>query len=156
MTIKGNPTTTLEKNAQAGQEVRDGKTLFKYVYVPASTAEGEVYVLSVSGTEAQSPSAVAVATSAFPVRTCVATEAQTAAGYQWVVIEGECDALVDGTTDVAEGDFLEVLNGADGFIKDGTSRTTVSAAIAREAQTTNADTLTKVTLIGEQHTIAAS
>lgn len=155
--IKGDPLTTVEERGQAGQRVVQGKTVYEYLYVPADTVQGEVLVKSFDGDEETNPKAVEAATATFQQKVVVASEDQgSTAGFQWCAVEGEIQALVDGTTDVAKDDFLEVINGADGLTKDGTSRTTVSVAIAREAQATNADTLTNVYLIGEGNTIAAS
>jgi hypothetical protein len=155
--LKGDPLTTDQIVAQAGQEVVNGKAKMQYLYVPANTEKGEVLMIAYDGDEETNPKAVAVATTAFPVRLAVATEDQgSTAGFQWCVTEGECQALVDGTTDVAKDDFLEVINADDSFTKDGTARTTVSGAIARVAVTANANTLADVYVIGEQHTIAAS
>lgn len=143
--------------AIAGQETVQGKTKFQFLYVPAGTVKGEVLVKTITGVNATNPSAVAAATSTFRKVVVVATVAQGAtAGFQWCAVEGECDALVNGTADVAVGNFLEVINGNDGFSRDGTSRTAVSAAVAMEGQTINVDVLSRVSLIGEGNTIAAS
>ena len=155
--IQGEPAVEADKKFLAGQITVQGKTVKQYLYVPANTEEGEVLVKTYDGDSAKSPKAVAAATSAFNREVVVATQDQgTTAGFQWCVIAGPCYALVDGTTDVAVGNFLEVLNGADGFTKDGTAQATTSAAIALEAVTANEDTLAKVELIAEQNTIAAS
>ena len=140
--------------AIAGQETVQGKTKFQFLSVPASTVKGEILVKSFDG---DNPVAVAAATATFRQVVVVATVDQGAtAGFQWCVVEGECEALVDGTADVAKGDFLEVLNGDDGLTLDGAGRTARSVAVAEEAQATDADTLTSVYLIGEGNTIAAS
>ena len=87
----------------------------------------------------------------------VASEDQGAtAGFQWCYISGDCDALVSGSSNVAKDDFLEVVNGADNFIKDASSRSENSVAIAREAYTSAADVLKKVSLLGERVIVAAS
>ena len=155
--IKADELTSANEKHIAGQVVQQGKTMYQYLYVPANTEQGEVLVLSYDGDEETNPKAVAPATASFKQRVVVAGEDQgSSAGFQWCIISGECSALVDGTTDVAKDDFLEVLNTADGFTKDGTSRAATSAAIAREAQTANSDTLTSIYLIGEGNTIASS
>lgn len=135
---------------------QDGKEYIAvYNETGAARERGDVATLAYSndyGTEA-----IAVATTTFPVCTVVFLDAVPANGLAWVQIAGECaEAKVDGTTNVAAGDFLEVINGGTAFIKDGTARTTVSAAVACEAVTADAATLAKVVLIPEQHTIAAS
>ena len=63
--------------------------------------------------------------------------------------------MVNGSTSVAKDDFLEVINGADNLVKDGTAQTTNSVAIATEAQTSSSDTLTDVYMLGVR-TITAS
>lgn len=145
-----------ENVALAGQIVTQGKTTFQYLYVPASTAAGTPMTITYDGDEETNPKAIAAATAAFGQKACVTTVAQVSAGFQWCVIEGECSALIDGTTDVAKDDFLEVINAGVAFIKDAASRAATSKAIAREAQTTNAATMTKIYLIGDTSTIAAS
>lgn len=156
-TIQASPSVEADKKFLAGQIYTENKTTYQYLYVPANTEKGEILVRDYDGDEESNPKAVASATSAFPKKIVVATQDQgTSAGFQWCVVSGECQALVDGTTDVAKDDYLEVLNGADGLIKDGTARTTVSCAIAREAQATDADTLTDIYLFPETNTIAAS
>lgn len=97
-----------------------------------------------------------IATTTFPVRTGVTPAIVGASVAGLVQVSGPCEALVDGdTVDVAVGDFLEVLNTATAFVKDGAARTTVSAAVAVDANTGVA-ALKTVMLIPEQHTIAAT
>ena len=66
------------------------------------------------------------------------------------------DALVEGTTDVAAGDFLKIAQATSttGYLKDGTSKTTSSHAIAHAAQTANSNVAAKVYLIGEPALVA--
>lgn len=59
-----------------------------------------------------------------------------------VLLEGVIGALVDGTTDVAEGDSLIAQNGSINMIKQGATTTTPGCALALDAQTANAGTLT--------------
>jgi len=100
--------------------------------------------------------AIAVATTSFPVRTAVSLGAVSEHDLAWFQVGGEAEAGVEGTSDVAAGDFLEVLNGESAFKKDGSSRTTVSAAVAVDAQSENEVVVVTVRLINEQHTIAGS
>ena len=105
----------------------------------------------------QGMQALDIATSTFVVFTAVALESVAVDAIGYFQISGYCaDADVDGTTDVAKGDFLEVLNTADAMIKAGTTRTLGSCAIALEAVTADADTSAIVYLIGEAHTIEAT
>ena len=156
-TILGDPSLEADKAMLAGQIAVQGKQTLQYLYVPASTVKGQVLVRVYDGDEETNPKAIAVATSSVYQRLVVATKDQGAtAGFQWCVIEGECSALVNGTTDVAKDDFLEILTTASSLVKDATSRSTNSGAIARGAVTANADTLSPVYLIGERVIIAAT
>lgn len=155
--IKANPAVEASKKALGGQVVIQGKSKLQYLYVPANTVEGEVLVKTFDGDEETNPKAIAPATSSVYQKVVVASEDQGAtAGFQWCYISGECSALVDGTTDVAKDDFLEVLNTADSFVKDATSRSTNSVAIAREAVTADEATLALVFLLGERSLVAGS
>ena len=155
--IKGDELVAANEKHSAGQITVQGKKVFQYLFVPANTEKGEILVRSYDGDEEYNPKALAAATATFGQKIVVASEDQgSTAGFQWCIIEGNCEALVDGTTDVAKDDFLEVLNGADGLTKDGSSRSGGSVAIAREAQTTNSDVLTDVYVFSETATIAAS
>ena len=140
-----------------GQVKSNSGLTLEFLYVPANTVEGEVLVKSFDGDEATNPNAVAPATSSVPKQTVVATEDQgTTAGFQFCVTKGYCDMLVNGTSAVAKDDYLEVINGADNAIKDGTSQTVNSFAIACEAQTATSDTLTEVYVLGVTSQVAAS
>lgn len=157
VTILGDPSTEAEKALLAGQKAVQGKQELQMLYVPANTVKGEVLARVYDGDEETNPKAIQPATSSVYQKMVVATQDQGAtAGFQWCVIEGECDGLVNGTTDVAKDDFLEVLNGTSAFVKDATSRSTNSGAIAREAVTANANTLSKIYLFGERSIVAAS
>ena len=104
----------------------------------------------------QGMQALAAATSSFVVFTAVALEAVAVDVIGYFQITGVVDAFVEGTTDVAKGDFLEVLNGENEWKKDGAARTTVSGAVALAVQAADSNVLTSVLLIGESHTIAAA
>ncbi len=122
--------------------------------VASPTAAGQVVAVKYSETYGYCFGAVA--TTDFPVLTGVTPALIGASVPGLVQVCGTCEALVDGdTTDVAAGDFLEVLNGATAFVKDGAARTTVSAAVAVDANAAAA-ALKTVMLIPEQHTIAAT
>ena len=121
----------------------------EFLYVQAYTEKGEVLMKSFDGDEEYNPSAITCATSTVAITKVVATKDQgSIAGFQWCVTKGYCEMLVDGTADVAKDDYLEVKPNADGATDDGTSRTAESFAMACEAQTTNADTLTDVYVFG--------
>jgi len=75
-------------------------------------------------------------------------------------IQGACNALVNGTSDVAVGDPLEILKNTGNFVLNGTSGTVVydikTHAIAGEIVTAAADTLALVYLVGGKITPSAS
>jgi hypothetical protein len=92
-------------------------------------------------------------------RFCTPQKAVAASSWGWFTIGGYCQALVEGTTDVAKDDYLKlVIATTSGLIKDtGTQPGTAnSVAIARAAQATNSAVLTDVFLIDERCAIAQS
>lgn len=112
---------------------------------------GASYMVSYDGDEESNPSVIACAAVTPPVWVVFATEATPAASWGWFIIAGYADILVEGTTDVAKDDFLESTpaTSATALIKDGTSKTTGSVAIACAAQAANSAVLTKCYIIGE-------
>lgn len=128
--------------------------LSAYNRVGAAVKQGQVATINYVTT--YGTAAIANATKTFPVRTGVFMYRQAADDLCWLQIGGKAKALVDGTTDVAAGDSLEVLNTGTAFVKDTTARSALSGAIALEAQAANEAVLVDVELIPEQHTIAAS
>lgn len=146
---------TIDGTGLLGARKVVGKQEFVYVYLPASKAKGEFQVITFDGDEETSPKLADAATLAVYQEVGVVLEAHSAADYAWVQVRGVCEALVDGTTDVAKDDFLEVLNGSVNAVKDGTLSVN-SVAIARETQTANSGTLTEVELLGKPVIIAAS
>lgn len=149
-----NDTSTL--GGVAGARKVDGNREFIYAYCAAAETVGKVRVITFDGDEETNPTAAEPATSSVYQIVGVATKTTTAAGFQWYQIRGDAEALVEGTTDVAKDDFLEVLNAETSFKKDAASRSTNSAAIAQEAQASNSSVLTNVYLFGERLLIAAS
>lgn len=147
---------TLDGTGLLGARKRVGKQEFVYVYIPAAKAKGELQVITYDGDEEYSPKLADAATLAVYQEIGVVLEEHLSAGYGWVQVKGVCEALVDGTTDVAKDDFLEVLNGAVSAVKDATTRSVNSVAIAREAQTADEGTLTEIELLGGRAIIAAS
>lgn len=73
-----------------------------------------------------------------------------------ILVGGKGGLLVDGTTDVAAGDYLEVLNTGTAAVKDGTTRSVNCIAMALEAQTANSAVLIDVQFIGIPVQVAAS
>jgi hypothetical protein len=148
--------TVLDGTGLQGSVRSQGGNEFMMVYVSEAKAQGEFQVITFDGDEETNPKLADAATLAVYQKVGVLLEAVTTAGFYEVQTKGVCEALVDGTTDVAKDDFLEVLNTSVSAVKDGTTRSVNSVAIAREAQTTNAGTLTDVYLLGERVIIAAS
>lgn len=140
----------------AGARKVEGNREFLYAYCAAAETIGTVRVITYDGDEEYNPTAGTPATSSVYQIIGVATKTTTEAGFQWYQVKGDAEALVEGTTDVAKDDFLEVLNTETSFKKDATSRSTNSVAIAQEAQTSNSSVLTNVYLLGERVIIAAS
>lgn len=138
-------------------QTADGKQYISaYNGTGGALTAGKVYVLAYDNAAGQEVQIAAPATSAFPVMTCVAVAATANGAIGWFQVGGLCESHVEGTTDVAAGDFLEVLNGENDWKKDGAARTTVSGAVAVDAQAADSAVKVTVMLINEQHTIAAS
>ena len=125
---------------------------------PATALKGAALAISFdTGDGVESPIAIAVGTLAVYRYIGVALQAITTAGWYWFQIKGECQALVEGTSDVAVGDYLEVLNTEDSFKLDhATVRSVNSVAVALAAQKDNSEVLTSVLLLGDRVISAAS
>ena len=98
--------------------------------------------------------AVASGTATFD-RLVVAVNATVSGTFDWFWIEGFCPILVEGTTDVAAGDFLKSVAGTSttALIKDSsTTRSANSFAVAMAAQTANSEVAVLCYLIGDQGT----
>lgn len=140
----------------AGAIRKEGNREYIFAYCAAAETQGKARVITFDGDVATNPTAAACATSSVYQLVGIATKTTTAAGFQWYQYKGDAEALVEGTTDVAKDDFLELLNTEVTMKKDGASRTVNSIAIAQEAQAANSDVLTNVYLIGDRVIIAAS
>lgn len=116
---------------------------------------GATYMVDFDGDEETNPKVIACAAVTVDVQVVIAQEATATASWGWFTYAGYCDALVEGTTDVAKDDYLKIVAGtsATSFIKDGTARTSDSGAIATAAQTANSSVLTKVFLLGDRFDI---
>lgn len=88
----------------------------------------------------------------------VVCQAATASGeYIKVQTKGYAEAAVEGTTDVAAGEFLEVLATEAAFKKDhATTRSVNSVAMAVDAQASNSAVVVSVYLFGERAIVASS
>lgn len=113
--------------------------------------KNQVVLVEYTGLGTTNPGVITVAAKTPNYYAVVATEAVAASAFSWFVFQGYVDALVEGTTDVAAGDFLGLTaaTSTTGFLKDSASKTTKSFAIAHAAQTTNSNVAAKVFLIGE-------
>jgi len=137
-----------------GAKWYEGVNEFQTVKSHAAIAAGDVVVITHSST---GPLTVAAATSSVYQRIGVAVNAASGAG-EWITVQlrGFAEASVEGTTDVAAGDFLEVLTTENDFKKDGAARTVYSGAVAVDAQPSATPTVVTVYLIGDPVQIAAS
>jgi hypothetical protein len=142
-----------------GSTKQEGNRVYMYVYTADDVAQGEVGVISYDGDEEYNPTFGTPATETSKQIIAVAPKVVDVSEdgyYFWAQIKGDCEALVEGTTDVAKDNFLEVLNGTSYFVQDATSRSDNSAAIAQEAQATNSSVLTNVYLFGDEGVVVAA
>lgn len=122
--------------------------VFAYNATGGVLTPNAVYILTYDGDEETNPKIIACAAIAnVPRMVCVATAATADATAGWVVVRGYYTASCNGT--IAKDDYLAVKTGTDtdSFVVDTTAETTISAAIAREANTGVNNKL--VFLIGE-------
>ena len=140
----------------AGSVKEQGNKRFIWAYCAGAETVGKVRSITFDGDEATNPTAAAPGALAGYQEIGVATKTTTAAGFLWYQTKGDAEALVEGTTDVAKDDFLEVLSTETSFKKDNATRSTNSVCIAQEAQASNASVLTNVYLTGERVIVASS
>lgn len=126
---------------------------------------GRPYILTFDGDEETNPS-VAVATASMTGevtsgsalrRVVVALKATANATWDWFAIQGYVNCLVEGTTNVAKDDYLELVpaSTATALQKDAALGNT-SVAIACAAQEDNSEVLCRVFLLGERVRLAGS
>lgn len=149
---------TLDGTGAQGSRKVVGMNEYLFAYVPASAVKGEVYVVTYDGDEETNPKLIAAATLAVYQEVAVVLKDQGAsAGFNWVQTKGKVGMLVEGTSDVAKDNYLEVLNTEKSAKLDHASvRSVNSIAIACEAQATNSAVLTDVILLGGRVIVAAS
>ena len=135
-----------------GVDTNDPQVLIRlYNDTGSATTDGQVFLVSFDGDEETNPNITTPATSSVYSTYVVSYGAVANATWGWFTIAGYCNALVEGTTDVAKDDMLQGSNGNAYFIQDGgATRTTDSIAIATAAQATNSAVSTKVYLFGCQ------
>lgn len=151
-----NPKETEDGTGIQGMRKRVGSNEYVMVYVGESKSKGEFQVIEYDGDEDTNPKVADASTSSAYQEVGVILDDISDSGFYWVQVEGKAEALVDGDTDVSKDDFLEVLDGSVNAIKDDTTRSENSVAVACEAQTANEGTLTDVWLLGGRAQIAAS
>lgn len=140
----------------AGQMMEIAGKQYLAVYLAGTETAGDVIQVNYQDTAGQEVVAGTPATTAFATKTAVVIATPGGAGLAWVQVGGLAEAGVEGTTDVAAGDFLEVLNTESAFKKDGASRTANSGAVAVDAQAADSVVVVTVMLINESHVIAAT
>lgn len=151
------PAETIDGTGMLGARIRQGRNEFLWAVVPANALKGEVYVVTYDGDEETCPQLVAAATLAVYQEYAVVLANQGAtAGVAKVQTKGHAFVLVEGTTDVAKDDYLELLNTEKSAKKDATARSVNSFAIACAAQASNSAVLTEVELLGATQICAAS
>lgn len=151
------PAETIDGTGLLGARIRQGRNEFLWAVVPANALKGEVYVVTYDGDEESCPQLVAAATLAVYQEYAVVLANQGAtAGVAKVQTKGHAFVLVEGTTDVAKDDYLELLNTEKSAKKDAAARSVNSFAIACAAQASNSAVLTEVELLGATQICAAS
>jgi hypothetical protein len=133
-----------------------GKEMRVYNATGIVTVLNAIYMVNYTGVPSTNPQFIACATSTPTRELVVAKEVIPVASFGWVCIAGWTNALVDGTTDVAISDFLKLTSGtsATAFIKDGTTITTSSHAIAGAASTLDSANTTLIYLMGDRALVA--
>lgn len=147
----------LDGTGVQGARMKQGINEYIYIQVPANTAKGTPLVVTHDGDEEIMIKGVVAATASVYQEIAVTPRlARAAAEFMWCQVRGITKMLVEGTTDVAKDDYLEVLNTETSAKKDATTRSVNSIAIACEAQASNSAVLTTVQLLGDPVIIAAS
>lgn len=140
-----------------GARKRVGVNEYVYMQVPATTAKGTPLIVTHDGDEEVMVKGVAPATLAVYQEVAITPKlAGSAAEFMWCQVKGICQALVDGTTDIAKDAYLELLNAETALVSDSTARSVNSVAIACEAYTDTTDALKTVHLLGDRVIVAAS
>jgi len=140
----------------AGLKLKIGPKVFLAVYTHAALTKGQPYQITYGTTSGQELVSVAPATTTIFHYIGVPWRSESKGVLAWLQIKGPCDALVNGTTDVVAGDYLEVLNGGTYFVKDHATRTAKGAAKMAAAYTNNATGSHRIVLLGIQVNIGAT
>lgn len=117
--------------------VVEGVGEFVYAYCGSAVVKGGWYFIGKDGSSDHNPLVSAAATTAIQQEAGVAVAAVATTGGMWFQVKGTCtQAIVDGGTDVAAGDALQMVNAQNYVIKDGgTTLTADTVAFAVTAQT---------------------
>ena len=140
---------------------KKGEGVVAYNVTGSAVVVGQPVLLTYCQTAGREVSAAAPATMAFAVRVGIALEAIAAAAIGKFQISGLAEALVDDTSTLAAGRFLEVLNTGTYLVDDGaTTRAATSVGVLKDAVTaaegSGSAVLKTVLMLPEGHTIAAS
>jgi hypothetical protein len=135
----------------------DGKWYVRAI-THAALTEGYPYLIVPSYDSDGNQSAVTAACTAVASvfrLTGWATNAAAISTEAILCVAGQFEAYVDGTTDVAAGDFLKLAPGSSAvnLVYEGTTETNSSLAVACEARTTNSAARITVNLIGGKHIV---
>lgn len=126
-------------SAMYGDKKIIGEKTYQYCYSALARTLGDVVQIGIAGVSgAKNPAVTVPATTAVGVRTGVIANTTTAAGGVWAQIEGIAYTQVEGTTDIADGDALQGVNGQVYGVKDGGATATADTfGIAMAGFTTN-------------------
>lgn len=144
--------TLVDVDLAQGTKSADGVNEYVTAKAHGTLAVGDVVVIAY---DEDGPETAAAATSTVYQQVGVVCTAATVGLEVLLQTRGFAEAMVEGTTDVAVGDFLEVLNTENEFKKDGT-RSANSVAVAVDAQAANSNVLSTVFMLGERVLVAAS
>ena len=118
----------------------------------ANLAVGDVVAITAG---VAGPLTAAVSTLAAPGQEiAVVCDVIASGAFGRMQTRGFAEAAVEGTTDVAAGDFLKVTNTLNEFVKDGAAKTVNSSAVAIDAQAANNNVVVSVYLLGTPAVIA--
>lgn len=146
---------TNKTNAAGTESTEQMRYLAVRLYNGTGSAQvtGRPYVVQATGAEATQWQTITPAALAVYQHVVIALEDVPAASFGWYAIQGFVDAMVDGTTDVADLDYLDVTPGTSAvalIFDHGTVRSTASVARACEARTANSADLIRVQLLGDR------
>lgn len=146
---------TNKTNAAGTESTEQTQCLVVRLYNGTGSAlvTGRPYAVEATGAEATQWQVITPAALAVYQHVVIALEDTPAASFGPFAVQGFCDAMVDGTTDVADLDYLDVTPGTSttAMIKDhSTVRSTASVARACEARTDNSAGLIRVQLLGDR------